>query len=508
MPGLVCVLGRDRAADLARAAARPLLRRPWQTLELAPTRDDVALGFAGECGGVAHDPETGVALAFDGETFGEGGALAGAQAVQELLAGYLAAGADVKLPQGAFAAAVWDPRSESLTLLTDNHGRRNFWMAELGGTWLFAGELKALVAAGVEPRLDLETWSQLFAYEGPLPGQCPLEGVSLLGGATTVTIAGGRKEAHTGWRYRLAPETEGDIEEWAEDFAEVLEAAVARRLGDVGLALSGGYDSRCVGSIVRMRAPETPALTYGAPGSNDLRLGTEVAGLLGLPHRAAPFERGYLAHGAAETVWLSEGAIRAFHAHHLYLRPLRTDDDARAVLINYGGDHVTRTVGGALQMGGESVEGDNFHRFRAQTISDELLEDLHAAVRGADPRPGEDVASEAPRRRGGRPSSRRARSLTTRRPGRSGRAPSSSPTSLLLVIPTTTTTWSTGSADARELPGHGRDPEGLPAALPRAGCGQEHARRDPTRPDRPAAQGGRAAHPCAAGVAPTDGRAP
>jgi hypothetical protein len=63
----------------------------------------------------------------------------------------------------------------------------------------------------------------------------------------------------------------------------VLDAAVARRLGDVGLALSGGYDSRCVGSIVRMRAPDTPALTYGAPGSNDLRLGTEVAGLLGLP---------------------------------------------------------------------------------------------------------------------------------------------------------------------------------------------------------------------------------
>ena len=57
-----------------------------------------------------------------------------------------------------------------------------------------------------------------------------------------MTIAGGRKEAHTRWRYRLAPEPEGDIEEWAEDFAEVLDAAVARRLGDAGLALSGGYD--------------------------------------------------------------------------------------------------------------------------------------------------------------------------------------------------------------------------------------------------------------------------
>jgi len=125
-----------------------------------------------------------------------------------------------------------------------------------------------------------------------------------------------------------------------------------------------------------MRAPDTPALTYGAPGSNDLRLGTEVALLLGLHHRAAPFERGYIARGAAETVWLSEGAIRAFHVHHLSLRPLRTEDDARAVLINYGGDHVTRTVGGALQTGGQAVEGDNFHRLRAQTISDALLEEV------------------------------------------------------------------------------------------------------------------------------------
>lgn len=364
-----------------------MLRCPWQKLELATTREDVALGFAGEHGGVVLDPETGVALALDGETFGDGGAVGGAQAARELLDGFLAAGADLELPQGAFAAAVWDPRSESMTLLTDHHGRRNLWMAETGGTLLFAGELKALVAAGVEPRLDLETWSQFFAYEGPLPGQCPLEGVSLLGGATTVTIAGGRKEAHTRWRYRLAPEPDGDIEEWAEDFAEVLDAAVARRLGDVGLALSGGDDSRCVGSILRARAPDTAALTYGAPGSNDLRLGTEVARVLGLPHRIAPFERGYLAHGAAETVWLSEGAIRAFHAHHLYLRPLRTDADAHAVLINYGGDDIARTVGGALQIGGESVEGDNFHRFRAQTISDALLEEIFtpqfaAQVRG------------------------------------------------------------------------------------------------------------------------------
>jgi asparagine synthase (glutamine-hydrolysing) len=376
MPGLVCVLGRDRAADLAMVAARPLLRRPWQRFERVPTPDHVAIGFAGVNGGVAHDERTGVALALDGELFPDSGAQTGAEAARELLSGYLDGRSRDDLPQGAFAAAVWDPRTESLTLLTDNHGRRNLWMADVGGASIFAGELKALVAAGLEPRLDLETWSQFFAYEGALPGHSPLEGVSLLGGATTVRIVHGRKETDTRWRYRLEPDPDGDVEQWAEEFAGLLDAAVSRRLGDVGLALSGGYDSRCVGSILRMRAPDTTALTFGQPGANDLRLGTEVANILGLPHRTARFEPGYLSRGAAETVWLSEGAIRAFHAHHLYLRSLFTEDGATAVFINYGGDHALRTAAGTLQARGESVEGDDFHRFRAETISDELLEEI------------------------------------------------------------------------------------------------------------------------------------
>ncbi len=73
---------------------------------------------------------------------------------------------------------------------------------------------------------------------------------------------------------------------------------------------------------------------------------------------------------------MSEGAIRAFHVHHLYLRPLRASAGAQAVLINFGGDHIARVVGGALRAGGDAVEGDNLHRSRAQTISDELLEEI------------------------------------------------------------------------------------------------------------------------------------
>jgi hypothetical protein len=87
VPGLVGVLGRGQAADLARVMAQPLLRQPWQSFELAASRDDVAVGFAGEHGGLASDPPTGVALALDGEVFGDRGSRTGADAAEELLRG-------------------------------------------------------------------------------------------------------------------------------------------------------------------------------------------------------------------------------------------------------------------------------------------------------------------------------------------------------------------------------------------------------------------------------------
>jgi asparagine synthetase B (glutamine-hydrolysing) len=379
MPGLICVLGRSGAAETVRIAARPLLRRPWQRLDLAPTgRDDVALGFAGERGGVAADEETGVVAALDGELFGVEGARTGPEAARELLACYLAAGSGFEPPEGAFAAAFWDSRRDLLTLVTDRYARRPVWTATLGGALLVAGELKALVAAGVEPRLDLETWAQILAYEGPLPGHSPLEGVSLMGGATTMTVTLGRGAQVTQrWRYRLEPDSHGDVEEWAEEFGRLLDGAVARRLSQgVGLALSGGYDSRCVASVVRVRAPYAVALTYGAPGSDDLRLGTRVAEAAGIAHRAAAFGPGYVAAGAAETVWLSEGAIRAFHVHHLALSALRTRDEREGVLIGFGGDHIVRTVGGALKTGGHAVEGDNFHLWRSRSLTDDLVDQV------------------------------------------------------------------------------------------------------------------------------------
>jgi asparagine synthase/glutamine amidotransferase-like protein len=373
--GLIGVFGVPGAADLARSAGAPLVRRSFHKLELAPISQTVCLGFAGERGGLATDPDSGVVLVIDGELFTDGGPVGGRAAASLLLREFVGDRlADP--PQGRYAAAVWDPRRETMTVLTDRYRRRPVYRARLRGGHVFAGELKALVAAGVQPRVDAQAWAELLAFEHLLGDRTPLEGVERLPAAATLTIPlHGAEELVRRWRYRLDPVDDVGEGEFVEGFATRLERAVRRRHdGRTGLALSGGLDSRCIAAMLIPLAPDTVALTYGAPGSHDLRLGTAVAARTPFRHRESPFPVGYIAKGAAETVWLSEGHIRSFHSHHLALRALRRDG-VRSVFISYGGDHAVRTVEGPATTG-DGLRPDLFHEYRAACLTDALLERL------------------------------------------------------------------------------------------------------------------------------------
>ena len=195
--------------------------------------------------------------------------------------------------------------------------------------------LPSLVAAGLEPSLDLQAWAEIFAYESPLGERTPLEGVRLVQPATTLVLGlTGGERSHERWRYRIEPETHADEGELVAEFGRVLEQAVIRRTdAKTALALSGGLDSRCVATILRRRSPSTVACTYGAVSSEDLVLGTQVAAETGLPH---------LAHSRSSRVTSPAGRPRRsgrararcarFHAHHVALRELRRSQGVHSLL--------------------------------------------------------------------------------------------------------------------------------------------------------------------------------
>jgi Asparagine synthase/Glutamine amidotransferase domain len=379
MPGLIAVVGARRPEELVRRAGQPLLRRPWQRLEVvSPPTEQVALGWVGEQAGLASDEVTGVLAALYGEILVADQLLSGGDGARSLLDLYLREGSTLDIADGWFNGVVWDPRTSALILLSDRLGEPPLYLARSGSAVVAAGELKALVAAGIEPTLDLQTWAEMLAYEHPLGDRTPLDGARVLPSASTLTISSdGDESLRERWRYRLQPESAGEERELLPGFARLLENAVARRLdGSTVLALSGGVDSRSLASIVGRRAPGTLAVTWGVRGSEDFELGALVARRAELSHRSLALEPGWIARGAAETVWLGEGHVRCFHAHHLALRPVRADHAARSLLIGTGGDPIVRRVRVPSADGDERAFAAAMHRARAQCLSDELLEAL------------------------------------------------------------------------------------------------------------------------------------
>lgn len=341
MPGLILVAGHPRADDIAQAAAAPLLRHPWETLSIE-SEGDVSVAVAGERGGAGRRGD--LLVAVEGEVVGTGGILPADAALDRLADAYRNGGNRLEGPDGEYAAAVWDTSLGRGVLVTDAVGLRPIYLAEGLGYTLAAGELKALVAGGLHPRLSLQGVAEMLSYEKPWTDATMLADTRRLGGGVVLPVdtSGGAGDIHRHFRFRVEPERM-DLEEAIEELSTRMARAVGRRLdGETALALSGGLDSRWLAHEVAALDPATVAVTYGTARADELRLAEGVARRAGLPHRALPLEPGYLAAGAADAVWLADGSIRCFHAHHLALRDLRTEHHTRAIMIGLLGDDSVR----------------------------------------------------------------------------------------------------------------------------------------------------------------------
>jgi len=150
---------------------------------------------------------------------------------------------------GMFAFAVWDRRTRRLFCARDRLGIKPFHYARHRGAWLFASEIKALLAAGVPARPDADTWAAYLVHgvydHGPATF---FEGVSALPPGTTLTLEEGRETLRTYWDVAVRATAVRDVadREAEEEFLALFDDAVRLRLRadvPVGVNLSGGLDS-------------------------------------------------------------------------------------------------------------------------------------------------------------------------------------------------------------------------------------------------------------------------
>lgn len=160
---------------------------------------------------------------------------------------------------GQFAIALRDVKRQRVVLARDRVGIRPLFHADSGGTFWFASEIKALLAAAPSlAQLDPDGLIQTFVTWSPLEGHTVFEGVHSLPPGHRMTIeADGRRNLSRYWQW-TSPEQPAarpfdTFEDASRHLRQLLEDAVRLRLrADVPVAayLSGGLDSSTIAALV------------------------------------------------------------------------------------------------------------------------------------------------------------------------------------------------------------------------------------------------------------------
>jgi asparagine synthase (glutamine-hydrolysing) len=156
--------------------------------------------------------------------------------------------------RGMFAFGFWQARERRLTLVRDRLGIKPLYYFHDGETFLFASEIRALLATGLVPRRVSQAAIDGYLAFGSV--QQPLtivENVFAVLPGHTLTFHDGWIEQRPYWQLRAGacPPPAGDV---AEEIAELLAESVKLRLVSdvpVGLFLSGGIDSSAVNALAR-----------------------------------------------------------------------------------------------------------------------------------------------------------------------------------------------------------------------------------------------------------------
>jgi asparagine synthase (glutamine-hydrolysing) len=156
---------------------------------------------------------------------------------------------------GMWALAIYDRLAGRLFCSRDRFGKKPFYYALRGGTFVFASELSSVALhPAVATSVSRRSLAKYFAY-GYIPAPHTVyEGTHKLPGGCSLTfdVRSGDLTVARYWDFIIEPFEQipaNPEREWGERLVELLSAAVKRRLiGDVpvGFFLSGGVDSSSV----------------------------------------------------------------------------------------------------------------------------------------------------------------------------------------------------------------------------------------------------------------------
>lgn len=198
---------------------------------------------------------------------------------------------------GMFGIAVLDTRRNRLLVARDRLGIKPVYWTEQDGLFLFASEIKSLLAhPAVGRRVNLQAVGEYLEFRYALGPETMFDGISRLACATLMVVEPGGITESTYWRMPYDQPMIHSMDEAVRELEAALRGAVQSHLvSDVplGLFLSGGVDSTSVLALMS-ELSSGPVKTFtanlGANLTSDVASSRDAAKFFGAEHHEVLIE--------------------------------------------------------------------------------------------------------------------------------------------------------------------------------------------------------------------------
>jgi asparagine synthase (glutamine-hydrolysing) len=164
---------------------------------------------------------------------------------------------------GQFAFVIYDRKEQTLFLARDHFGINPLFYAEVGETFIFGSEIKAILKHPAMARdVDLTGLDQVFSFPGLVSPRTMFKGVKSLPNGHYILVKNGAVKVSQYWDldYPEADELVYDKPEsyYVEKLKELFAQSIKYRLQadvPVGFYLSGGLDSSMIAAMIQNVCP-------------------------------------------------------------------------------------------------------------------------------------------------------------------------------------------------------------------------------------------------------------
>lgn len=257
---------------------------------------------------------------------------------------------------GSFAIAIWDGTHSRLLLFTDRFGSRPLYFIRSHQTLLFASEIKCLLNDSIVRRnIDLRSVASLLTFGTVIGERTLFQDIEKLSFGSMLEFNKEGVKTRRFWDFIYNEEpAKGTIQDYADELRRLLRQAIQRCLQTnckVGVALSGGLDSRIVaGFLAQELGYGFHTYSFGRPHCPDLAYASQVARTLGSCHHSFLTHGEYVYENADESLLLTEGMLDLLDTQATILAKNIQRNDVSVILTGFmadlifGGSFISRRV--------------------------------------------------------------------------------------------------------------------------------------------------------------------